>query len=374
MSSGGSPAPTSAASQPRGDVAVIPGQTPAGEPILSVLLKRSYDIVPEGPCARAEQDSELVPCDEFWDSPMNSAVRHESDLVAFKLGTDVVLNGRVHAPGGTPVPWCYTGLHIAGRSKQVLVVGDRVARFVEGGTPVFTEPVPFVTMDVRYERAYGGTDVYSDPKVRYPYPNNPLGRGFAVANTRASVDNLPLPNFEDPSDLLTPERLCIGEFANWVRQPFPTGFGWYPGTWMGRTRYAGIMPGDRAAQLERRQAYAQLLPEDQRPDFLARPLPAMDFSYFQGASRGLAMPYLSGGEEVWVENLTPEGRVHFFLPADRPRIGLDIGGDFREAVPVIHTVMIRMEERQIDVVWRGAVPYAGSTILPQLPSLDVQVQ
>ena len=352
---------------------VLPGQTPAGEHILSVLLKRSYEIVPNRPCRRAEADRALVPGDVFWDSPMNSSVRHESDFAPFKLGTDVVLNGQVHAPGAKPTQSCRAGLFIAGRSKEVLVIGDRVARY-NGAVPVFTDPVLFVTMDLRYERAYGGTDVFSDLATIYPYPNNPLGRGFAVANAKASVDNLPLPNFEDPADVLTAARLCIGDFASWKAQPFPAGLGWYPKAWMARAKYAGIMPADRPTEQEMRQAYAKLLPADQRAAYLKHGIRDMDFSFFQGASRGLAMPYLSGGEEVWTENLSPEGRLHFWLPPDKPRIGLDIGGGLQEPVTVMHTVAIQMDERQIDIVWRCAVPYPGRDWLPQMRKMDVQIQ
>jgi hypothetical protein len=352
---------------------VLPGQTPAGEHILGVLLKRSYDIVPNRPCRRAETDRALVPGDVFWDSPMNSSVRHESDFVPFKLGTDVVLNGLVYAPGGNAAQSCQAGLFIAGRSKEFLVIGDRVAKY-NGATPAFTDPVPFETMELRYERAYGGTDVYSNPATIYPYPNNPLGRGFAVANTKASVENLPLPNFEDPADMLTAERLCIGEFANWKQQPFPAGLGWYPKNWMARAKYAGILPADRPTEQEMRQAYAKLLPADQRAAYLKHGIRDMDFSFFQGASRGLAMPYLSGGEEVWTENLSPEGRLHFWLPPDKPRIGLDIGSGLQEPPTVMHTVAMHMEERQIDIVWRCAVPYPGRDWLPQMQKMDVSIQ
>jgi len=231
-----------------------------------------------------------------------------------------------------------------------------------------------VTMDLRYERAYGGTDVFSDPATIYPYPNNPLGRGFAVTNTKASVENLPLPNFEDPADVLTAARLCIGDFANWKQQPFPAGLGWYPKTWMARAKYAGIMPADRPTEQEMRQAYAKLLPADQRVAYLKHGIRDMDFSFFQGASRGLAMPYLGGGEEVWTQNLSPEGRLHFWLPSDKPRIGLDIGGGLQEPATVMHTVAIQMDERLIDIVWRCAVPYQGRDWLPQMRKMDVQIQ
>jgi hypothetical protein len=59
-------------SNANGHHTLLPGETPQGEPVLSVLLKRSYDIVPDSTCTRADADRPLVPGDLFWDSPMNS--------------------------------------------------------------------------------------------------------------------------------------------------------------------------------------------------------------------------------------------------------------------------------------------------------------
>jgi hypothetical protein len=143
---------------------------------------------------------------------------------------------------------------------------------------------------------------------------------------------------------------------------------------MARAKYAGILPADRPTEQEMRQAYAKLLPADQRAAYLKHGIRDMDFSFFQGASRGLAMPYLSGGEEVWTENLSPEGRLHFWLPPDKPRLGLDIGSGLQAPATVMHTVAIHMEERQIDIVWRCAVPYPGRDWLPQMQKMDVSIQ
>jgi hypothetical protein len=354
-----------------GSYTVLPGQTPQGEPILSVLLKRSYDILPGAVCTRAEADQPLVPGDMFWDSPMNSSVQHESDFVPFKLGTDVVLNGQVHAPGGKPAEACWASLQVADRLKRIWVQGDRLAHFVPDGVPVFGEPQPFETMPLRYERAYGGTDVYSNLQAPYPYPRNPLGRGFAVANIAKAVEGLTLPNLEDPNDLLSPERLVTGEFERWTEQPAPAGLGWTCKTWMARCQYAGVMPGDRATEQEMRRAYAPLLPADQREAYLKHPLPDMDFRFFQGAAPGLAMPFLQGDEAIRTENLSTDGQLAFALPGVRPSIGLDIGQGLQQPAVVLHTVMIRMEERQLDLVWRGAVPYPGLDWLPQMRRMDV---
>jgi hypothetical protein len=367
------PLPSAAANVGGGARIVLPGQSPEGEYILAVLIKRTFDILANGECVRAGEDRSLTPGEMFWDHPMNSSVQYESDFVPFKLATDVVLNGTAHAPGGRPTTSCMVSLQIAAQRKTLTVTGDREGRYSGGRTPRFTDPVPFTAMDLRYERAYGGTDVYSDLKVPYPYPRNPLGRGFAVLNTPKSVDTLPLPNVENPQTLLTPEQLCLGEFAQWETRPMPAGFGWYPKTWLPRALLAGIMPCDRPVEQELRKAYAELVPAGQRQAYLTHGIGDMDFRFFNGASSGCVFPYLKGGEQVATENLDRRGRVEFRLPGDAPRIGLDIGDGIREPGEVMQTVMIRMDERQLDLVWRAAVPYRGPDWLPEMRRMDVLI-
>ncbi len=361
------------ATEARGVTVVLPGQTPEGKYVLSVLLKRTYDIVPNGVCSRTAADKALNPGDVPWDDPMNSSVRYESDFIPFKLATDVVLNGKAYAPRGTPTNLCMVALQVENRRKQVLVIGDRVARFVKNGPPRFTEPSPFLSMELRYELAYGGIDVYSDKVASYPYPRNPMGRGFVMTNSERCLNNLALPNLENPTARLTPEQLCLGDYKRWEQQPFPAGLGWFPKTWLPRAQLAGILPADRATEQELRQAYAKLVPAGQREAYLKHGLPDMDFRFFNGASAGLIFPYLKGGEQVATENLSPEGALSFRLPYDMPRVGLDIGSGAQEPEVVMHTVMIRMEDRQIDLVWRGAIPYPGPDWLPQMRKMEVSV-
>jgi hypothetical protein len=99
----------------------------------------------------------------------------------------------------------------------------------------------------------------------------------------------------------------------------------------------------------------------------------MNFRFFNGASNGLAMLYLEGGEQISTENLSASGALQFKLPEDKPRIGLDIGSGVQEPTVVMHTVMIRMEEKQVDLVWRGAVRYPGRDWLPQMRRMEVFV-
>jgi hypothetical protein len=356
-----------------GRTALLPGQTPAGEYILAVLVKRSYGIVPGGRCVRAASDQKLNPGDKHYGDPMNSTVKFESDFVPFKLATDVVLNGRAYAPAGQSAYTAVASLAVGPVRKDVLVIGDRVARYRQGADPLFTEPEPFTTMELRYERAYGGVDIYSDVKVPCAYGRNHLGRGFAVTNTQRAVEGLALPNLEDPADPLTPARLTIGHFIHWERQPMPAGFGWWLKYWRPRARKAGVLPAHRATEQELRKAYRALVPAAQLPMYDQTGLPDMDFRFFNGASPGLVLPYLAGDEAVRAVNLTPDGELTFSLPGERPRIALDLGAGPQEAAAVLHTVMVRMEEGEVDLVWRGAVPYAGPDWLPQARKLEVLV-
>ena len=195
-----------------------------------------------------------------------------------------------------------------------------------------------------------------------------------MANTRKPVDGLELPNLEDPAALLNPRQLCLGEYSRWEKQPFPAGLGWFPKTWYPRALLAGIMPADRPVEQELRAAYGKLLPPDQRAQYLKHGLPDMNFKFFNGASPGLALPFLKGGEQVVTENLSPEGALRFQLPADTPHVGLDIGQGVQEPPVVLHTVMIRMEDRQVDMLWRGAVPYPGPDWFPQMQKMDLTVR
>lgn len=353
---------------------VLPGQTPEGEYILAVLVKRTYSIVSGQACVRTASDRELIPGDVHYGDPMNSSVQFESDFVPFKLATDVVINGSAYAPGGKPTQALIATITVGKQRKDLAVIGDRVCQYRRVGGPLFTDPQPFVTMEIRYERAYGGVDILSDPQVQCVYPRNHLGRGFVVGKSSKVIDNLALPNIEDPRDTLTPERLSTGHFKDWEKQPFPQGFGWVAKFWRPRGDMAGVMPADRATEQELRKAYAEAVPADQKEMYEKTKLPDMDFRYFNGASPGLVCPYLSGDEEIRLLNLDPEGDTKFQLPGETPKIGLDIGNGVQEPEVVLHTVMLRLEDRELDMVWRGAVPYPGPDWLPEMKKMEVHIE
>lgn len=357
-----------------GKSVVLPGQTPEGDHVLSVLVKRSYAIRNGYVCTRTVEDCALVPGDVHFGDPLNSTIRFESDFVPWKLATDVVLNGSAHAPGGRPVTDLMVGLTIGDITKQLLVLGDRIAHHRAGRVPVFSDPAPFARMPLRYEHAFGGVDILSDPALACAFGANHLGRGFIIRNTREAVEGQALPNIEDPRDRLTPERLCCGHAIHMDKLPVPQGFGWVSKYWRPRALLAGVMPADAALARQLRIANRKAVPPAQHALYDQTELPPMDFRFFNGASAGLALPYLRGDEAVHLEHLTPDGALSFGLPGERPAVTLDIG--FGPATPevVLHTVMIRVEDQEVDLVWRGAVAYPGPDWLPGMRRFALEIR
>jgi hypothetical protein len=350
---------------------LLPGQSPQGEYILAVLVKRTYSI---GAGGLERVEAKLVKGDKHYGDPRTTPVEFEADLVPFKLATDVVVNAKAYAPDGRPAREVRCGVRVGPVAKDLVVIGDRTAMYRANARPVFTEPAPFTEMLVTYDRAYGGVDIRSDPEMPYPYPRNPLGRGFAVKNTKAAVDGLALPNIEDARVRLAPEALAFGDYAAWEKQPMPQGFGWFPKVWYPRAPLAGILPADRPIEEQMRRELAQVVPPEQRQAYLDSRLPDMDFRFFNGASQGLVAPFLAGNEDVVTEGLVPEGRLAFKLPGERPKMALDIGSGPTTLEVVLHTVTIRVEHRQVDLVWRGAMPYPGPDWFPQMKKLEIDIQ
>lgn len=352
----------------------LPGQDPEGKPVFCALFKRSYDIVPSGICERAAEDRKVLTGPKFYGDPKTSSLRYDTDFLPWKLKTDVAFEGKAYSLGGVPVQSLKAALTVGAARKEVMVIGNRICRWMEGGRIAATPPEPFATMEMKAENAYGGVDIYSDPKAPCEYPGNPLGKGFVIKPTPKTLFNLQLPNLEDPKARLTADALCIQDAKNWARMPLPAGFGWVSPHWQPRAALAGVLPGDAELEKQMRDIFAKALPPDQRELYMKHKLPKMDFAYFNGAAAGQSFPYLAGNEGIALENLTPEGKLEFRLPGDVPHARLDIGFGKQDAPAVIHTVQIRGEDRQVDILWRAAFPYPGLDWLKEMAKADFELE
>jgi hypothetical protein len=359
-----------------GVVAIMPGRNHRGEHVFSVIVKRTYRIVGNGTVARADADEELRRIDAYYDDgdPEWSTVRHESELAPFKVATDVVVIGKAYAPGGVPTSRMTVGVQVGDRRKVLTVTGNRRCLHRQGAFPAFTDPEPFLEMEIRYDRAYGGRDEKSLPNTPFLYPRNFMGTGVVLRNVKEAVEGMALPNIEDPQEPIVAERLFIEEPERWHLQPLPQGFGWLQREWYPRCAWLGAFPSFLDPGTVTTEERMGLVPKDHVAQAKQSRLAPMAAQFANGASIGMVFPDLQGDETVSLGGLTPDGHVKFSLPGDTPKVGLDLGSGMQALSPQLHTVSIRPDDQELDLIWRGAQAYEGYAGLSKVTRLDAEVQ
>ena len=270
-------------------------EDPEGGLTLSVIVKCTFEVVWREAGTLPRPAADQIPvfiADVPHEGDGLTTVKFESDRVPFKPVADVVCVGKARSPYERPVEFLDCAVRVGGAAKALRVFGDRTWRFPTRLAVVarMSAPEPFATMDLVYERAYGGIDSNGGH-----CPDNPVGRGYASKKSPAALHGKPLPNLEDPDRLIRSP----------ADQPLPAGFGFYGRGWMPRLAYAGTY--DEAYHKNR------------------APKPPADFSerFFNGAHPDLQVAgYLRGDEEVELINIGPEGTRQFRLPGFRPKVSL----------------------------------------------------
>src|SRR5262245_4261597 len=294
-------------------------QDAAGAPHLTVVVKQTLRITESGLGHDPEPLPVLLADDYQPDRPLIPP-RLESDCAPFKPRADVVLVGRAYAPGGRPVTQLVAGFRVGTLRRAIVVIGDRRWRTRRLGRPVMDDPRPFTTMDLSWERAFGGATV--DRLCL----ENPVGRGIAA--DRESLDGTALPNLESPDARI----VC------WTDRPAPAGVGFVGRGWSPRRSLAGVSHG-----------FHNAAPVPQQLD-----------------------GFLRGDEEVELVNLTPEGHLAFRLLGRRPRVRVarwstpsftsqaaerdaPMGPVHREhdVVPALDTRILLPDERRVCIVHRA---------------------
>ena len=354
---------------------IVTGKNDHEEPVFSVIVKRSYRIMEGGVLERLESDYPLKKIDVYYEKgdPEWSVVQFENELAPYKPLVDVVVIGRAHAPDGEPVESMQVKVQVGGKIKELIIIGNRQCRFRKDGDPIFSDPEPFTEMDIRYDFAYGGQDEESLPDFPLHYPRNFMGKGVVLRNVKEKVDGLPLPNIEDPADLLTPERVIIGEPENWHLLPIPQGFGWRQHTWYPRSALLGSYPPFLevgTATAEEKMGY---VPKNHIALAKQFRLPTQEALFNNGASLGLSFEALNEREEITLHGLTPDGLRTFRLPGDMPEVMLDIGRGEQCLESRLYTVSIRPDDDEVDLIWGASQIYEGYSWWPKMTRLHAEV-
>ncbi|MCB9596905.1 MAG: DUF2169 domain-containing protein [Sandaracinaceae bacterium] len=292
------------------------------KPSMTVVVKGTFDVVPDGPARFAAEP--LPPTGELYvDDDVARPLRAPNDLALLKPVGEAMIVGSAWAPGAKPASSVVCELAVGPIHKRFAVFGDRHW----AGWGVFKEfspPAPFRSMPLTMERAWG-----------YPgFEANPYGVGREPVKREDGSEMVPLPNLEHPTELVDSVN---GGFEPVIVGPIPV-------TSARRLRHAGTYDG---RYLRERWPY---FPEDFRWEF------------FQEApeDQRLREGYFRGDEPFRLQGLHPEhGVVEGRLPGVLPRacVDLDRGGvaSFEEVPLRLDTVVWDGDQAKLLLVWRGLI-------------------
>ena len=346
------------------DIACSPGQ----EGIAFSRIKLTYSVS-EGVCRPTSAEPLFH---DIRDDNIKPRYVAGTDFWPDKEATDVVVRGSAFAGGGTSRRSTEVSVQVGGTSKRVAVFGPRAVTWRSDGRPHIEEPRPFEEIPMTWDNAYGGMDWRVTPEdphemetqtmlsVDHPgiYPRNPFGKGYLVEP--GVVPEMLMPHLEDPDDLLSAERLIVGDARSWYRQPIPWCLDWV---------HLGLFPRPVLFAPENEPWYPgpedHTLPEVRRGFLFAGYRGSMERrtleegphpSFYQGASHGLVIPDLGGGAPVVVRGMHPErSEVAFLLPAP-PEVEITVEGDRQRVLPRLHSVVCYPAEEKLTMTFAARRP------------------
>lgn len=314
-------------------IGLVPGRLNFPGHSLTVVIKGTFDLVPNGAAAASEEQIPPTGDEEYEPGADGIAsLRYPSDLAYYKPRADLLLVGQAVAPAGQAVTRLQVAFTVGERTKRLEVTGDRWWSGGSSGTRA-TDPRLFTAVELRYENAFGGRGL----------AENPVGKGGVRIQDEAGYEVLPLPNVEYPTSRMTAPNAIVA----------PAGFGPLHPQWAPR---GGKVGSYRGSWLKERWPW---FPDD------------FDWSFFNAAPEDMQLDgYLQGDEEITLEHVDAEFpllrarlpglRVRCFLhvsdpqaaPVDGAAPGV-VSGNLREVPLIADTLWINAEKRKAIVVWRG---------------------
>jgi hypothetical protein len=346
---------------------------PAGAWTLGVVAKRTY-LVERGALVEAQAQIPLVEEPVF--GPEETVLLHDTDLLLNRTATDVIVQGHAYSYGPRAV--FDAGVGIGAFARVMRVAGDRRVEWRPDRVR-FTAPKPIEEkLPLGWERAYGGIDqaarlAIGDPIEAaqvdagllvdpcfglFAYPRNPVGRGYLLQPTREACDACELPNFEDPSALLTPETVVRNDFVRWPDGPPVASLGWLSYAYFPRSAQIGIPPKPYELDRIKPQHFAEVRAGILRAPSVRPEAPVeqrLDIGVGQCSAVGMRVPNIAWRSSVELLNLhptTPNWR--FTLPTRPPTMALKLEGRQPEQLqPAIRTILIEPDENRVCLVFVG---------------------
>ena len=294
----------------------------------SCIVKGTYSLK-AGDVAQLLREQPSLNADIHEDDNIEKMLLVPGDFAHFKPACDVLLTGTCYARGGKAAPLERVSFGLGRWEKSLMVVGDRTWKPGMLGAKM-SEPVPFVSMPLGYDRAFGGPG----------FTANPFGRGYVPVEKDLVAGKHPLPNLENPSQQISAPS----------SRPAPASFGPIPAIWLAREGKGGT--------------YDKKWLKQNWPFFPDN----FDWSFFNCAPADQQLKEFPKGDELLrMRQMHPTiANYEARLPAIRPRFFLreHLGAkiEFREAILQLDTICVDMNKEQLTLVWRGVAPVASKRL------------
>ncbi|MDO1510494.1 MULTISPECIES: DUF2169 domain-containing protein [unclassified Neisseria] len=322
-------------------------------------LDRAYDVV----VAKVSYEFEIDPAtgqtelqfartqtpltfaDTFYGEPSQTTTLLESDFSLYKPKVDIVVNATAYAPDDRMVGQFPVSVQIGDYEKPLAVTGPRYwVREALGWT--LGEASPIDSLPIRYEFAFGGSEVEDDHEG---YQENAIGMGYypkAFLQKNSAKRMLPAHQIYNP--------------AKPVRDPseiaMPEGFGFFPRYFARRARHTGTAD---AEWIEKR---APLLPEDFSMAYWNGAHPSLQLQHFKPnhiyefGFTGLVHSFQAPNQHFTVSLPVETVFAHVYTPAN-----LSLCKDL-----ILDTVVVDVEKRRIDCTYRTSFPEELEVVSCQL--------
>lgn len=354
-----------------------------------VLAKRTYKIE-RGRCVLAppEQQNPIcfqeIPYAEV-EPPMVSPIIAADESMAFKLATDLIIQGSAYAYDDKTRKTT-ASVRFGNVERSITVHGARHGDFDKLGRPCFSEAEPFEDVPLRWDRAYGGFDLIafkrrgvpwldsSRPKqdfhplatTPYHYPRNPCGSGYLLEQDEESFYGLRIPQLEHPMSRVTPERIAVKTPDGWMRGPLPAAWDFQPLDFFPRCAYLGLPPSYEKETCPPAEIEFGYAPKDLLsivPLMKAREPKDVRLEMTQVASPGMSFSHINPDETFELRNVRKEKPVyHLDLPGEIPRFLVELGPkDVVEPEPRINHVVLRLDLDEVEVLWSARFRLANDT-------------
>jgi uncharacterized protein YjbI with pentapeptide repeats len=298
----------------------------------TALVKGTFQLRPNEIATRADEQLPLTG-DVHVDGDPARPLRYPFDFAPFKPRADALLVGTCHAAGDRPVTAVQVSFHVGTISKTLIVQGDRfsIADEFWSGSGAPPPPVPFHSLPLTWEHAYGGSG----------FERNPLGKGYSAIERSDGTRIYKLPNIESPGRLMRSRHDRVE----------PAGFGPIPHAWPPRREMFGTI--NRHYLKERWPWYPH----------------NFDAAFFNSAPEDQQLDGFFHGDEVLLaEHFHPNvPRYYSRLPGHRVRCFLEervrSHRSLREITMRLDTLWVDMDAELLVLVWRGHVPVRSEKLL-----------